>query len=108
MPPAVMPWPPARATERLRALAADDAFSLNYTSHTKKRMLERDLTTGDAMYVLRYGFVYQDAEPANRPGCFKYAMESRTPNSGNRTVRVIVIPLPQCEAKIVTIMWADE
>jgi len=72
-------------------------------------MLSRDLILGDVLHVLRPGFVYAEGQPSTRSGFFKYAMECRTPNSGSRTVRVIVIPAPQgCSAKLVTVMWADE
>lgn len=63
---------------------------------------------GDILHVLKNGFVYDDAIPASRDGLYKYEMESRTPNSENRAVRVVVIPSPSGpEAKIVTAMWAD-
>jgi hypothetical protein len=105
----VRPWTPARATERIRALANDDAFDIHLTSHAKAQMLSRGLILGDVLHVLRHGFVYAEGQPSTRPGFFKYAMECRTPNSGNRTVRVIVIPAPQgCSAKLVTVMWTDE
>ena len=71
-------------------------------------MLERDLIMGDALHVLKHGFVYEEAEPAMR-GFFKYKMECNTPNSNGRTVRVVVIPsVNKAAFKIVSVMWADE
>lgn len=78
--------------------------------HAKERMADRDLLIGDALYVLRKGFVLQRAEPCRSPsGLFRYQIESRTPNSANRVVRLVVIPDPVRKwIKIVTVMWADE
>lgn len=70
-------------------------------------MSERDLTTGDVLHVLKYGFVYDQPEQSTRPGYFKYLVEATTPNS-TRSVGVIVIPDGKCELKIVTVMWRDE
>ncbi|MBR7518797.1 hypothetical protein KC217_24345, partial [Mycobacterium tuberculosis] len=59
--------------------------------------------------VLRCGFVYEDPVPATQRDLYRYKMETRTPNSNNRVVRVVVIPDPsKCWAKIVTVMWVDE
>lgn len=72
-------------------------------------MAARDLFMGDVLYVLKNGFVYASPMEATQPKLWKYAMESRTPNSGNRVVRVIIIPdLARIWAKIVTVMWVDE
>lgn len=74
-------------------------------------MAERDLIVGDVLHVLRYGFVYDEAEPSTREGYYKYTMESRTPNSNGRIVRIVIVPsLPgqTCEVKLITVMWADE
>lgn len=72
-------------------------------------MLERDLLVSDVLFVLKHGFVYEPPEPSSRPELFRYKVETRTPNSGNRIVRVIAIPdEPRCWIKVVTVMWADE
>ena len=103
------PWPPRQATERIREKARDKSFTVLWTDHAKQQMGERELIMGDVLHVRREGYVYSDAEVSTRPGLFKYAMESKTPNSGNRVVRVVAIPSPQgCEVKVVTVMWADE
>lgn len=69
----------------------------------------RDITVLDVLYVLKNGFVYDTPESSTRPFLYKYAMVSPTPNSNRRELKVIVIPSEvKCEAKIVTVMWADE
>jgi hypothetical protein len=72
-------------------------------------MEERDLVMGDVLYLLKNGFVYEEPEPSTNKRFYKYCMESKTPNSRNRAVRVVVIPDQyRCELKIVTVMWVDE
>lgn len=72
-------------------------------------MAARDLIVGDVLYILKNGFVYEDPEPATQPKLFKYKIETRTPNSNNRSVRIVIIPdCNTCWIKIVTVMWADE
>lgn len=103
------PWPPAKATKIIWAKANDAAFTICWTDHARDQIRERDLIMGDVLYVLQKGYIYKEGEPATRTGLYKYEMESKTPNSTNRTVRVIVIPSPQsCEVKIASVMWADE
>lgn len=103
------PWTPAQATERLRQIAWDDAFSLTLSAHAEDQMKERGITTLDVLYVMKNGFVYDAPEKATRPGFFKYTMTNPTPNSNRREVRVVVIPSMQApQAKIATVMWADE
>lgn len=104
----VKPWPPSKATNELREFARQD-FNLCLTGHAKEQMEQRGLYTGDIKHVLKHGFVYDDAEPATRPGHFKYRMECTSPNSGGRNVRVVVIPgKASLDLKVVTVMWVDE
>lgn len=71
-------------------------------------MAERELYTGDVKFVLQQGFVYDEPEASTRAGFFKYKVESRSPNSGSRTVRIVAIPdAARCHIKIVTVMWVD-
>lgn len=103
------PWTPAQATERIRVLGHAKALTLNYTVHARDRLTERDLVIGDILHLLKRGFVYESAQPTTRPTCFKYLVEGKTPNSGGRSVRAVVIPdWRNCECKIVTVMWVDE
>lgn len=74
-----------------------------------QRLADRGLLTGDVLFVLKYGFVYGDPTPATRPDFYRYEMESRTPNSDGRSVRVVVIPdAMNLICKIVPVMWVDE
>ena len=103
------PWKPAEATNEINKLAKDQQLRITYTSHARERLVERDLTTSDALYVLKHGFVYEDPMETTQAGLFKYRVESRSPNSGSRTVRAVVIPDPARRwMKMVTIMYMDE
>ena len=101
-------WSPARATEEIRAKARDPAFQLVWTKHAKERLEERNLIMSDVLYLLKNGFVHEEGEDTTRPGCYKYKMESVTPNSQGRTVCAVVIPDKSCLSKVVTVMWKDE
>lgn len=83
-------------------------MTLTYTDHVLEQLSDRDLLISDLLYVLKNGFVYAEAQPSTKQTLFKYRMESQSPNSGNRELRVVVIPDPsRCWLKIVTIMWVD-
>jgi hypothetical protein len=103
------PWTPADATEYIRKIAVCDRFTLIPTRHALDQMAERSLYTGDVLYILKRGFVLDDGSESTRPGFYKYKVESRSPNSGSRTVRVVAIPdAERCQLKIVTVMWVDD
>jgi uncharacterized protein DUF4258 len=84
------------------------ALNLMLTKHARDRMLQRGLIVGDLLHIIRHGFVHEDGEESTRPGCYKYEMECRTPNSGGRTVSIVLIPFPTETIKVVTVMWSDE
>lgn len=98
---------PSQATERIRAKVCPE-LTIRWTHHAKEQMEDRDLIMSDVLHVLKNGFVYDEGEPATRLGYFKYRMECTTPNSGGRTVIVVVIPASSCVLKIVTVMWKDD
>ncbi|MCC0808944.1 DUF4258 domain-containing protein [Methylobacterium sp. W2] len=105
----LQPWKPADATDEIRKLARSDKLNLTFSGHARDQLDIRDLFIGDASYVLKHGFVYEHPVEATRPGLFKYRIESRSPNSGNRIVRVIAVPDPGANLiKLVTVMWKDE
>ena len=107
--PSKQPWTSAEATRVIRDLARAANLRLTYSQHARERLLERDLTMGDVLWVLKEGFVHGEPERSTQDGLYKYTPESRSPNSGNRTVRVVVIPDPtRSWMKIVTVMWVDE
>lgn len=101
-------WSPADATKRINACARDRLLDLSLTEHAQQRLIERDLLTADLLHVLKTGFVYEKPEPSTQAGFFKYCIEGKSPNSGNRILRAIVIPDGRTELKVVTIMWRDE
>ncbi len=103
------PWKPADATDEIRRLARSDALKLTYRAHACEQLDERGLLMGDVIYALKNGFVYAEAQSTTRTKHYKYLMESQTPNSGNRGIRVVVIPDPSlCWIKVLTVMWVDE
>ncbi|MBF0093249.1 MAG: DUF4258 domain-containing protein [Alphaproteobacteria bacterium] len=103
------PWPCSKATEIIRRYARDECLDISYKGHAKERMKEREIIIGDVLYVLKFGYVYKDPKETDREGLFRYSMESSTPNSHGRALRVVLIPSPsRASIKIVTVMWVDE
>ena len=103
------PWNPADATDEIRRIARSETMRLTRSDHARERMEERDLLMGDVLYVLKNGFVYENPEPSTQQGLFKYEIESQSPNSGNRSVRIVIIPdSGRCWLKVITVMWVDE
>ena len=102
------PWSGAQATGIIRAVAAGD-HTLSLTIHANEQMDERGLWTGDALYVLKNGFVHAPPQKSTRPAFYKYKMDSKTPNSNNRILRAVVLPdSVHKELKLITVMWKDE
>jgi hypothetical protein len=102
------PWIPADATDEIRAIAKRDDFGLVLTMHAREQMADRSLIASDVLFVLKQGFVLNQAQESTGPDFHKYAIESRSPNSGSRTVRVFCIPDPgRLQIKVVTVMWVD-
>lgn len=102
-------WSKAEATDRIREIARSPHMAISYKLHAQERLVERSLIVSDVLYVLKFGFVHIDPVPSTRPGYNRYSMECRSPNSGNRDVRVFVIPDKKtCHLKIITVMWVDE
>ena len=103
------PWTPSEATNKIRAMARSEQLNLAYKIHTKERLAERGIIISDVLFVLKHGFVLTEAEKSTRDGFFKYSMESKTPNSASRDIRVVLLPdAPRSSIKIVTVMWVDE
>lgn len=104
------PWSPRDATVIIQQIANCPSFSLVYKRHATERMVERQLIQSDVLHVLKKGSVFSSPQKAEKTqGYFKYAIESTTPNSNGRTVRLIVIPNAAVKKiKIITVMWKDE
>jgi len=72
-------------------------------------MSERGIIVSDVLFALKNGFVRRDPLPSTQPGLFKYGVESKTPNTDSRQIRIIAIPDSKAKMiKLVTIMWVDE
>lgn len=101
------PLKPAQATKYIQGKVCDE-LELALTKHAKEQLQNRDLVQADIFHILRFGYVHDAGQATNIPGIFKYRMECTTPNSGNRIVRIVVIPSMGAYVKIITVMWADE
>ncbi|WP_417243627.1 DUF4258 domain-containing protein [Celeribacter sp.] len=74
-----------------------------------QRAAERSILTPDVRYLLKNGFVYEDAVPAKSRGYFRYVVQGTTPNSDSRQIAAVVIPnAATMSMKIVTLYWVDE
>jgi len=103
------PWKPASATQIINEIAGCKTCDFHYTMHAKQRINERGLIVSDILFVLRNGYVYDDPETSTLNGLYKYQVESQSPNSGARFLRVIAVPdKKSCQIKVITIMWRDE
>ena len=105
---AAKPLTASQATRLLREYGGSPDLNFLWTEHAKEQMALRDLIVGDVLYILKMGFVYDVGVSTSRPGFFKYQMECSTPNSNNRSVRIVVILSKSRAVKVVTVMWADE
>jgi hypothetical protein len=107
--PRPQPWNPATATEEIRKIATSVDLKLTYRDHLIEQLLDRGLIIGDVRHALKHGFVYAAAQTTTRDEYYKYLVENKTPNSGSRAIRVIVIPDPaRCWLKVLEVMWIDE
>lgn len=103
------PWSPDRATSEIRSLARDPKLSLSYKLHARERLSERGLVISDILHALKFGNVHRSPRPAHAPEMFRYRVDCRTPNSGSRSIGVVVIPdKSERLIRVVTIMWIDE
>lgn len=89
-------------------LAIDDKTKWVLTGRVKERFQERNLLIADIRYLLKFGYVYDDAEESTKNGFWKYKVEGTTPNSETRTLLVVIIPDFQHRTiKMVTVRWKD-
>ena len=89
-------------------LAIDDKTNWVLTGRVKERFQERNLLIADIRYLLKFGYVYDDAEESTKNGFWKYKVEGTTPNSETRTLLVVIIPDFQHRTiKMVTVHWKD-
>jgi hypothetical protein len=103
------PWKPAKATNMINEISRHKMCDFSYKLHAKERMDERGLLVSDVLYVLRHGYVYAEPEASTLNGFYKYQVESQSPNSGARFLRVVAVPDAKSrQIKVITIMWRDE
>lgn len=103
------PWNPTDATYSIRAIGSHPALSIAYKVHATQRLAERGIIVSDILYLLRNGFVYEEARNATQTGYYKYVVVGRVPNSSGRDVAAVVIPnATTMTVKIVTVYWVDE
>lgn len=103
------PWNPRDATLKINSIAKNLNCDFAFAKHVTDRLRERGLIMSDLMFVLKQGFVYENPEPSTVQGLYKYKVEGRSPNSGSRFLRVVVVPDEKsCQIKSITIMWRDE
>lgn len=102
-------WSPSEATNKIRTIAKSNRLTISYKLHARERLNERNLIVSDVLHVLKNGFVYLNSIPSTREGFNRYAIENKSPNGGNREIRVVVIPDEKaCFLKIISVMWVDE
>ena len=62
---------PAKATKMIWTLAADDLTTWIHRVHFKKQLEKRSLIVADVRNLLKYGYVYDDAEKSSQDGFWK-------------------------------------
>ncbi|MER9607767.1 DUF4258 domain-containing protein [Mesorhizobium sp. M0312] len=103
------PWDAGRATIEIRSIARNLKLNISYKLHAQDRLSERGLIMSDVLHALKFGNVYQPPVSATRPGHFRYRVECKTPNSGSRSIGVVIIPSKNgCLVKVISVMWIDE
>ena len=70
------------------------------------QLFDRDMTTLDALRVLRLGEIIGDIEQGDKAGEWKCLVTAR--KKGSREVGVATIVANQNELIIKTVMWVDE
>ena len=100
---------PGKATQQINRLSKKDFFTLSKTTHAEENLTKHEMLSGDLLYLLRNGFIYDAPEQATQPKLWKYIIESATPNSGGRTLCAVIIPdIEKNHIKIETCYWKDK
>jgi hypothetical protein len=66
----------AEAQKKIGKILKDG--SVSYTSHVRKRMVEREFDTVDLIFVLTKGNIYREPEPQPTSGEWVYTVEGFT------------------------------
>lgn len=101
-----IPFKPPRAflEKRIRALAADDD-QITWANHAFDRSDERDITIGDALAILRHGYLDDYIEAGNGPSEWKGKMTMKL--KGRREAGVVVIVIKDRELFVKTVEWEN-
>lgn len=85
----VTPWHPKEAQARIRAIANGN-FDYMWTDAVKKQLADCKLINGDVLHVCKKGEVNEPGQNSTQPRVCRYTMESPSPNSEGKVVRVNV------------------
>lgn len=102
------PWDSETAEKYIHQLGSCDKLALTKTNHATERMLERGIIDYDIFYILKRGKVIESKTESATRGFFKYAIQSKAPNSEG-VIRLIVIPcLDKIHMTLITVMWRGD
>lgn len=90
--------------KRIREIA-QDSERIIWSNHAFDRVEERDITTRDALVVLRTGLLDDEIEAGRSSGEWKCKMTKTM--KGRREVGVVVIVIRDAELFVKTVEWED-
>lgn len=96
---------PHQLQAQVRKIAVDSG-QVSWSDHALDRMEERDITTLDALRVLRTGDIIGDIEPGKSPGEWKCKMVAR--KKGSRAMGVATVVLRSGRLLVKTVEWEDK
>lgn len=85
--------------------AAKDSGKVSWSNHALDRMEERDISTLDALRVLRLGGIRGDIEPGRAAGEWKCKMVAQ--RRGSREIGVVTVVLSSGRLFVKTVEWED-
>ena len=106
-------------TTVINVMASNDGFGLYYTKHCRERMLERNITTSDIIYVLTHGTIVDYQGKADHPTndkIYKYKMVGDYAGNEDSIREIAIVILVEVDRfknpvvkiqKILTTMWED-
>ncbi|GGZ21939.1 DUF4258 domain-containing protein [Asticcacaulis endophyticus] len=95
---------PQQLLTTIRSLASDSS-NVAFTEHALERMELRDITTPDALLVLRTGDIIGDIEPGRSNGEWKCKVVAR--KRASREVGVVTVVSQLGRLVIKTVEWED-
>lgn len=95
---------PDQLRETIRSIAADSR-NVAFGAHALERMEEREITTLDALRVLRIGEIVGDIEPGKNAGEWKCKVVAG--RRGSREIGVATVVLSRGRLFIKTVEWED-